>query len=139
MDLDLWIRIASRFQMRSIPHALANIRTSLDTKTSSVSERYWDELAIIGERYGLEAITPAYIRKERARKHFYRGMMLLQAGRMREARTEIREVIRLSADRSTTSKSVALYTLSLFGSAFARHILKWRMSVYNRRSDLRHP
>jgi glycosyltransferase involved in cell wall biosynthesis len=131
MDLDLWVRMALKFKINAIPYILVDIRTSLDTKTSSLSERHWSELALIGQRYGLAAITPEYILKERALKYYYRGIVLYQTGHAREARAELLESIKLNA-------LVAL-ALSFLGAGLIPGILKLRMYVHNRRSNLRPP
>ncbi len=139
MDLDLWARIALKYQIRSIPYVFVNIRTSLDTKTSSRSDQFWSELSLIGKRYGLAAITPDYILKERALKHYYRGMMLNQAHRAKEARAEILEAIKLNARWWITLKAIALLIMSFFGAGLVKRILRCWMYFYNRKSNLQAP
>ena len=136
MDLDLWIRIARRFEMRAIPHPLARIRTSLDAKTHSENEQTWQELAQIGRRYELETVTPEYIRKEQAKKHFYRGIELLQLHQEQEARAAAREAIKLNAALPITLKASVLFALTFIGAGAFDRLRRWRISVYNRRSDL---
>jgi glycosyltransferase involved in cell wall biosynthesis len=139
MDMDLWVRLALRYKICKIPFLFVNIRTSLDTKTSSLSEQYWSELSLIGKRYGLAAITPDYILKERALKHYYRGLMLHQAQRAKEARAEIHEAIKLNARHWITLKAIALLATSFFGGRLVKRLLRWRMYFYNRKIDLQTP
>lgn len=139
MDLDLWVRMASRFKIRSIPYVLVNIRGSLDTKTASISEQHWSELSLIGRRYGLEAISNQYILKEKARKHYYHSLMLFEADRAREARADLFEAIKLNAHLLTTLKAILLLVTSILGTGPIRRALKRRMDIYNRRSNLQAP
>ncbi len=139
MDLDLWIRMALRFKICNIPYALVNIRVSLDTKTSSLSEQHWSELSLISKRYKLAAITLEYILKERALKYYYRGIMLHQAHRVKEARTEILEAIKLNAHYWITLRAIGLLVMSFFGAGLVIQVLKWRTYIYNRRSSLQNP
>ena len=136
MDLDLWIRIAQRYQIRAIPYVLARIRTSLEAKTASENEQTWIELAQIGQEYGIEAVTPEYVQSERAKKCFYRGIDLLHLHREQEARAAAREAIRLNASLPVTLKALALLALSFLGASAFDRLRRWRIGIYNRRSDL---
>lgn len=136
MDLDLWIRIAQRFEVRAIPYVLARIRTSLEAKTASENEQTWRELAQIGQKYGIEAVTPEYIQRERAKKHFYRGIDLLHLYRDQEARDAAREAIRLNASLPITLKALGLFVLSFVGASAFDRLRRLRVGIYNRRSDL---
>jgi hypothetical protein len=139
MDLDLWIRMAFKFKIQNIPYALANIRVSLDTKTASMSEQHWDELFLIGKRYGLEAVSPKYVLRRRARKHLYHGITLYEAHRMREARGEFLEAIKLNGYYSITLKAIVLLVTSFFGAGLVIRMLEWKRHIYNCRSDLQDP
>lgn len=139
MDLDLWVRMASKFKLHNIPYALANIRVSLNTKTASMSEQHWDELFLIGKRYGLEAISPEYVLRERARKHLYHGITLYEAHQMREARAEFLKAIRLNTCYSITLKAIVLFATSFVGAGSVIRTLKWKRHIHNCRSDLQNP
>jgi glycosyltransferase involved in cell wall biosynthesis len=139
MDLDLWVRMALKFKMQNIPYAFVNIRVSLDTKTTSLSEKHWKELSLIGERYGLKAVSPEYVLQRRARKRLNRGIMLYEAYQMREARGELLEAIRLHASYLTTLKAIALLITSFFGAGLVIRTLSWKRRIYNCRSDLQNP
>jgi len=136
MDLDLWIRIAQRFEMHSLPYALARIRTSLEAKTASENEQTWDELAQIGHKYGLKTVTAEYVQRERAKKHFYRGIELLQLHRAQEARAEALEAIGLNSSLLIKAKALVLLALTFLGGSAFDYLRRWRISIYNRRSNL---
>jgi glycosyltransferase involved in cell wall biosynthesis len=139
MDLDLWIKMASKFKMHSIPYALANIRVSLDTKTASMSEQHWKELFLIGQRYGLEVISPKYVLRRRARKHFYNGIMFYEGHRMKEAKAEFLEAIKLNAHYLITFKAIILLVTSFWGAGLVTKALEWKRNISNYRSDLQNP
>lgn len=139
MDLDLWVRMALKFKMHSIPYAIANIRVSLNTKTATMSERHWEELVLIGERHGLEAISPEYVLRHRARKHLYNGIMLYEAHQMKSARAEFRRAIELNAHHLITSKAMLLLVTSFWGAGLVIRALNWKRHIYNCRSDLQSP
>ena len=137
MDLDLWIRIAQRYEIRAIPYTLARIRTSLDAKTATENEQTWHELAQIGQKYGIGAVTPEYIRREQAKKHFYRGVELLHLGQEQEARAAAREAIKLNAILAVTLKALVLLAFTFIGAGLFDRLRRWRISIYDRGSDLR--
>ena len=139
MDLDLWIRMALKFKICNIPYALANIRVSLDTKTASMSEQHWKELSLIGRRYGLETVSPKYVLRRRARKHLNHGKVLYEDHRMKEARVEFLEAIKLNAHYSITLKAIILWMTSFFGAGLVIRTLRWKRHIHNCRSDLQDP
>jgi glycosyltransferase involved in cell wall biosynthesis len=136
MDLDLWIKMARSCHMFSIPCALAMIRVSLDTKTASMSEQHWEELARIGERYQLEGISRQYVLRQRALKQYQHGAMLLDAGHAREARLHLAQAFELGPDRRVRQKAALLWAVSYLGTRAFATMLKWKIGMNNRRSTL---
>jgi glycosyltransferase involved in cell wall biosynthesis len=93
MDLDLWVRIALRRQVRPLPHCLSTMRQWGDNKNMAHPERFWpDRLAILDKLYA-SAGLPAEVRCLRRRLYGYAhgryGLHLYGLRRIAEARNHL--------------------------------------------------
>ena len=130
MDRDLWIKMAlKKFKMRNIPYAIANMRIYPDIKTMSTSEERWQELLIMGKRYGIETISPEYVLMRRAHMHLRHGRMFYEARRMREARKELFEAIKLNGYYLMKLRVIILLVTSFFGAGLVIRAIKWKRHI----------
>ena len=60
LDYDLWIRLAQRYGVRYLPHALAQVRVYPETKTASGGLERLDEIERMIRRYGRPRLPAAF-------------------------------------------------------------------------------
>lgn len=71
MDWDLWIRIGSRFEVKSVSQVYANVRVYSETKTSSGGFKRWFELIYVLKKYGYCVFPFGLIRAGLGAIHMY--------------------------------------------------------------------
>jgi GT2 family glycosyltransferase len=61
MDYDLWLKLASRYDVHSVDRTLAAFRIHDRAKSSAAADRFWPEVRRISRRHGGRFFTRGYV------------------------------------------------------------------------------
>ena len=68
MDYDLWLKIASRYEVQSVEQTLAAFRIHERSKSGAEAQRFWPEVRRISRRHGGRFFAPVHV-NYLARRH----------------------------------------------------------------------
>lgn len=98
MDYDLWLKIAARFEVRTVPQVLAAFRRHAGSKSGAEAERFWPEVRRISRRHGGRFVSDMYVREQARRRpqlgRVLKGYRIIAERRYRELLDRARRLVR---------------------------------------------